>query len=86
MKDGTTLNTLHGMIDLCAQDKEASVSHWEVNQVQRKKRTNREFQLNAHVGDYDMDNIILYLGYDVNVIPKKTWEMMGKPKLIWSPI
>jgi hypothetical protein len=33
-----------------------------------------------------MDNIILDMGSDVNVILKKTWEMMGKPKLIWSPI
>jgi hypothetical protein len=33
-----------------------------------------------------MDNIILDLGSDVNVIPKQTWEMMGKSKLIWSPI
>jgi hypothetical protein len=31
-----------------------------------------------------MDNVILDLGSDVNVLPKKTWEMMGKPKLIWS--
>jgi hypothetical protein len=33
-----------------------------------------------------VDNFILYLGSDVNVLPKKTWEMMGKPKLIWSLI
>jgi hypothetical protein len=33
-----------------------------------------------------MDNIILDLGSDVNVISRKTWEMMGQPKLIWSPI
>jgi hypothetical protein len=33
-----------------------------------------------------MDNIILDLGSDVNVIPRQTWEMMGQPKLIWSPI
>jgi hypothetical protein len=33
-----------------------------------------------------MDNIILDLGSDVNVLPSKTWETMGKPKLIWSPI
>jgi hypothetical protein len=33
-----------------------------------------------------MDNIILDLGSNVNVILKHTWEMMGKPKLIWSPI
>lgn len=33
-----------------------------------------------------MDNIILDLGFDVNVLPKQAWETMGKPKLIWSPI
>jgi hypothetical protein len=31
-----------------------------------------------------MENFILDLGFDVNVLPKKTWEMMGKLKLIWS--
>lgn len=29
---------------------------------------------------------MLDLGSDVNVVPKKTWELMGKPKLVWSPI
>jgi hypothetical protein len=33
-----------------------------------------------------VDNVILDLGSDVNVLPKKTWEMMGKPKLVWSPV
>ena len=33
-----------------------------------------------------MYNIILDLGYDVKIISKQTWEMMGKPKLIWSHI
>jgi hypothetical protein len=33
-----------------------------------------------------MDNIIMDLGSDVNVTPRKTWEMMGQPKLIWSLI
>jgi len=36
------------------------------------RRMNREFQMNEKIGDYDMDNIILDLGYDVNVLPKKT--------------
>jgi hypothetical protein len=42
--------------------------------------------VSAQFGEYDVDNVILYLGSDVNVLPKKTWEMMVKPKLIWSPI
>jgi hypothetical protein len=33
-----------------------------------------------------VDNVILDSGYDVNVLPKKTWEMMEKPKLIWSHV
>jgi hypothetical protein len=33
-----------------------------------------------------VDNVILDLGSDVNVLPKQTWEMMGKPELVWSPI
>lgn len=33
-----------------------------------------------------MDNIILDLGSDVNILPKKSLEMMGNPKLTWSPI
>jgi hypothetical protein len=31
-----------------------------------------------------MDNIIMDLGYDVNVIQRHTWDMMGQMKLIWS--
>jgi hypothetical protein len=30
-----------------------------------------------------MDDTILDLGSDVNVLPKKTWALMGKSKLVW---
>ena len=33
-----------------------------------------------------MDQVILDLGSDVNVLPKQTWERMGRPALQWSPI
>jgi len=33
-----------------------------------------------------MDNIILDLGFDVNVLPNKTWYFMGKSKLVWSHV
>ena len=29
---------------------------------------------------------MLDLGFDINILPKKTWEAMGKPKLVYSPI
>jgi hypothetical protein len=50
MKDESSLSMLHGMIDHCSQEKEIHVTHREVNQVHRKKRMNREFQLNAQIG------------------------------------
>ena len=33
-----------------------------------------------------MDEVILDLGSDVNVLTKQTWEQMGSPKLVRSPI
>jgi hypothetical protein len=57
-----------------------------VNQVQKKKRTSREFRLNANIEDFNMGDIILDLGSKVNVLPKKTWEVMGEPTLGYSPI
>jgi hypothetical protein len=42
--------------------------------------------LNANIGDFNMGDIILDLGSEVNVLPKKTWETMGEPTLGFSPI
>jgi hypothetical protein len=74
------------MNDQCAQDTEVPTMHKVMNQVLHKKRTNREFRLSAQIGEYDMENVILYLGLDVNVLPRQTWEMMGKAKLVWSTV
>ena len=42
--------------------------------------------MTAQIGDYDMDYIILDLGFDVNILTRQAWEIMGKPPLEWSPI
>jgi hypothetical protein len=52
----------------------------------RKKTTGREFWLNAQLDCYEIEDIMLYLGSNVNILPNKTWEEMGKPKLFYSPI
>ena len=41
--------------------------------------------MNAQIGDYDMDFIILDMGSDVNILKKQTWEIMWNPKLVCSP-
>jgi hypothetical protein len=56
-----------------------------VNQVLCRKRTNKEFIFSAQI-EYDMDNGILDFRFDVNVLPNHTWELMGKPKLVWSHV
>jgi hypothetical protein len=33
-----------------------------------------------------MDGVLLDLGFDVNTMPMKSWERMGKPSFFWPPI
>ena len=54
--------------------------------VNRVRRTGREMRLNAQIGEYDMTDVIMDLGSEVNVLTKQTWEQMGQPTLAWSPI
>ena len=75
------------MIALTAEPVEhQSNTNKEVYQIKKYIRTGREMRLNAQIGDYDMDEVILDLGSEVNVLTKQTWEHMGKPKLRYSPI
>jgi hypothetical protein len=57
-----------------------------VHQLSKKRRTNKELHLNAQIGEYDIDYVVLDLGSEVNVMTKHTWALMRKPKLIYSPI
>jgi hypothetical protein len=42
--------------------------------------------MTSKLGGYGMDRVMLDLGPDVNILLKKSWELMGKPSLVWSPI
>jgi hypothetical protein len=57
-----------------------------VHQVSKKRRTNKEIHLNAQIEEYDIEYVVLDLDSEVNVMMKQTWALMGKPKLICSPI
>ena len=45
-----------------------------------------EMWLTTQIGEYEMDQVILDLGSDANVLPKQTWQCVGRPALQWSPI
>ena len=82
LRNQNALNELQKVIQSCephqSPDSERAVS--------RVRRTGREMRLHAQVGEYDMKDIILDLGSEVNILTKQTWEQMGKPTLDWSPI
>ena len=40
--------------------------------------------MNIQIGDYEVNSIILDLGFDVNILTKQKWEKMGKLTLGWS--
>lgn len=57
------------------------------HRIQRKRRrTGREFKLDAVVDGYKIKDVMLDFRSDVHILPKKSWEAMGKPKPVYSPI
>jgi hypothetical protein len=86
LNDKTSLQVLQSLLEKCNSGEEMKLEQKTVNQVHKKRRTSREFRLNANIGDFNMGDIILDLGSEVNVLPKKTWEAMGEPTLGYSPI
>ena len=40
----------------------------KVNSIKTKLKTGRKLRMTAQIGDYDMDYIILNLGFDVNIL------------------
>jgi hypothetical protein len=40
----------------------------------------------AEIESYEMDGVMLDLGFEVNILPKKSQELMGKLSLVWFPI
>lgn len=83
-------NMLKGTLEIEESPKEMIIDNIlerNTSRIQiRKRRSRREFRLNTHIDNYEIINVMLDLGSDVNILPKKTWESMGKPKLVYSPI
>ena len=51
-----------------------------------KKNTRKEIHMNIQLGDYQVESVILDLGLDVNILTRQTWQKMGRPTLVWSPM
>jgi hypothetical protein len=86
LNDKNAMDLFKIMLENYSIDEGIGTKPKNINQDNRNKRTSREFRLNGNIGDFNMGNVILDLGSDVNVFPKKTWETMGEPTLGYSNI
>ena len=77
---------LQRIIDQYQPSSSVSSTPHAIHNITGHTRTGREMRLTAQVGEFEMDEVILDLGSDVNVLTKQTWEQMGSPKLTRSPI
>jgi hypothetical protein len=86
LNDPSSMKILQNILEKCIINMEEKLEPKTVNHLHTRRRTSREFRLNANIRDFNMGDIILDLGSKVNVLPKKTWKCMGEPTLGYSPV
>jgi hypothetical protein len=86
LNDPSSVKVLKNMLERCNTKAKGKLENKKVNHLHTRRRTHREFRLNAIIGDFNMGDIILDSGFEVNVLPKKTWKCMGEPTLGYSPV
>ena len=72
LNDPSFIKVLQNMLEKCNIEVEGKLEQKIVNHLHTRRRTSKEFRLNANIGDFNMGDVILDLGYEVNVLPKKT--------------
>lgn len=48
--------------------------------------TRQELRMDTKIDGFDVKNVMLDLGSDVNVLVKASWEALRRPNLVYSPI
>ena len=86
MRNEKAIGELQHIIDQCQPSSSMSSAHRAVHNIMGHTRIGREMRIIAEVGEFEMDEVILDLGSEVNILTKQTWEQMGSPKLARSPI
>jgi hypothetical protein len=86
LSDPSSMKILQNILDKCSIETKEKIEPKTVNHLHTQRRTIREFRLNSNIMDLDMGDIILDRGFEVNVLPKKTWQCMGEPTLGYSNV
>jgi hypothetical protein len=72
LNDPSFVKVLKNMLEICDIEVEGKLEQKTINHLHTRRRTRREFRLNANIGEFNMGDIILDLGSEVNVLSKKT--------------
>ena len=87
LHDRKVVKGLQELINKCTSKENSPVGPCVVKKIgKHKARMGREMRPIAQIGEYEMDQVILDLGLDTNILPKQTWERIGRPVLQSSPI
>ena len=86
VRNEKAIEEIQRIIDQYQQSSSVSSTQRAIHNIMGHTRTGREMRLTAQIGEFEMDEVILDLGSEVNVLTKQTWEQMGNPKLSRSPI
>jgi hypothetical protein len=72
VQDKSAIQELQNLIRQYELGKIDPLLNREVHQIGKKRRTNKELHLNAQIGEYEIDYVVLDLGSEFNVMTKKT--------------
>jgi hypothetical protein len=86
LSDPSSVKILQNILEKCSSEIEENLEPKNVNHLHTRRRTSREFRLTFNIGDFKMGDIILDLGSEVNVLPKKAYQCMGEPTLGYSNV
>jgi hypothetical protein len=77
LSDPSSIKILQNILEKCSSEMKQKPELKTVNHLHTRRRTSREFSLNANIMDFNMGDIILDLESEVHVLPKATWKCMG---------
>jgi hypothetical protein len=86
LNDPSSIKILQNILEKCSGQMKQNPELKTFNHLHTRRRTSREFRLNANIGDFNMGDLILDLGSELNVLPKATWKCMGEPTLGYSMV
>ena len=70
MRNEQAIGELQRIIDQCQPSSSVSSAQRTVHSIRGHTRKGREMRLTAQVGEFEMDEVILDLGSEVNVLTK----------------